>query len=97
MIEADPVYSRRSDMLLRVFFLDQVSGAEARDMLNRVGRSAASDREALEATRTRIEESKNPLALNGRLALEYGLRLATLQESWAQWAADQVVDSTVIE
>ena len=30
------------------------------------------------------------LVRNGKLALEYGLRLRAMEEQWARWAADQI-------
>jgi hypothetical protein len=30
------------------------------------------------------------LSVNGKLALEYGLRLRAMEEQWARWAADQI-------
>jgi len=33
-----------------------------------------------------VEPIDAPLARDGRLALEYGIRLAHLQAEWARWA-----------
>jgi PadR family transcriptional regulator, regulatory protein AphA len=81
---------RRNDTLLRVFFLNHLAPAEAvgylTDEATRAAEWYASYRE-LEAS---IEWDDSPLSVNGRLALEWGLRYATMHEEWARWAADQV-------
>jgi hypothetical protein len=32
----------------------------------------------------------DPLSVNGKIALEYGLRFNTMRREWAAWAADQI-------
>jgi hypothetical protein len=77
-------------VLLRVFFLNLLSYEQARDyLIQRAERAAAQHAEL-----RRLEESlgwdEGMLSINGRLALEYGLRLATMTEDWARWAAGQI-------
>ncbi len=89
MIETAPVYVRRSDMLLRVFFLNTIEPKEARNFLAKVAETAAGEETTLQAVLAGPSSGDQPLARNGRLALEYGIRLARLQQEWAQWAAEQ--------
>lgn len=92
LIEVEPDRVRRSGMLLRVFFLDNLEPARARDYL--AARASAAARQ--EATLREVEESvpwdDSTWSLYGRMALEYGLRLAAMQQEWADWATDQVPD-----
>lgn len=90
MTQVEPVYMRRSDMLLRSFFLSTVTSEEAREFLTRVRETAAAQERALQRLLTGPASGDAPLARNGRLALDYGLRLARLQQEWASWAQDQV-------
>lgn len=90
MIETDPVYVRRSDMLLRVFFLNTLAPEEARNFLGKVGETAAAEETTLQAVLAGPSSGDQPLARTGRLALEYGIRLARLQQEWADWASEQV-------
>jgi DNA-binding PadR family transcriptional regulator len=89
LTETEPARLRRNDSLLRVFFLGELTRDEAVGFLEREAARAAAERDAL----LEVEKSvgrEEPLAVNGRLALEFGLRLAAMQEEWARWAAEQV-------
>ncbi|MDY7528907.1 MULTISPECIES: PadR family transcriptional regulator [unclassified Cryobacterium] len=90
LTEVKPEAPRRSDMLLRVFFLSALTSAERQSYLKAVGEVAASQLAELEEIRTSIERINAPLARDGLLALEYGIRLARLQTEWSEWAADRV-------
>ncbi|GAA3053764.1 hypothetical protein GCM10020000_39630 [Streptomyces olivoverticillatus] len=37
-----------------------------------------------------VDWGDDPLSVNGRLALEYGLRFSAMYEEWARWAAEQI-------
>ena len=86
LAEVPPEPARRSDMLLRVFFLSVLSPDQRKTYLQNVGAAAAVQATALESIRTSVEPIDAPLARDGRLALEYGIRLAHLQVEWARWA-----------
>jgi PadR family transcriptional regulator, regulatory protein AphA len=90
LTEVEPTVSPRSDMLLRVFFLGEVSQAEAKAYLLDRARVAAENFERLNGVRKIAEEGDDSLSLHGRLALEYGLRASAMQKEWAEWAAEQL-------
>ena len=91
LTEPRPDQPRRSDLLLRVFFLDQLTSEQRMEFLRHQAEQAASHHAELR----RLQESmalneSGMLTANGRLALEYGLRLTAMQEEWACWAAEQI-------
>ncbi|UBU13344.1 PadR family transcriptional regulator [Nonomuraea gerenzanensis] len=88
--EVEPTRVARSDMLLRVFFLAQVSPEQARDYLRRQADEAVKELEHLESIREFVESGTDNLSVYGRLALEYGLRLAKGQQEWAEWAQGRI-------
>lgn len=75
-------------MLLHVFFLDQLPPAEARAYLRSVAAIADADHRKLDALRDRVQGT-SPTAVNGALVLDYGLRLARMQQERAAWALEQ--------
>jgi Virulence activator alpha C-term len=86
-----PEQPRRSDTLLRVFFLGLLTPEQRREFLGQQAEQAAAHHAELQ----RLQESvgwnePGTLTANGRLALEYGLRLTAMQEEWARWAAKQI-------
>ncbi|MEV0999679.1 PadR family transcriptional regulator [Nonomuraea sp. NPDC050202] len=88
--EVEPTKVMRSDMLLRVFFLAQVSPEQARDYLRRQAGEAAKDLEHMEGIREFVESGADNLSVYGRLALDYGMRLAKAQKEWAEWAEGRI-------
>lgn len=90
MTEVPPQQVHRSDMLLRVFFLSQITGEGARSYLRHLGEVAAKGLEELESMREFVDSGTENLSVYGRLALEYGLRLHRTQVEWAQWAEEQI-------
>ncbi|GGS61222.1 PadR family transcriptional regulator [Planobispora rosea] len=93
LIEVEPESFRRTDMLLRVFFLGVVSPEQAQAYLREQGAVAARGRESLEEIRSTVDKGdleNAPLAVYGRIALEWGLRFTAMQQEWAEWAARQV-------
>ncbi|MEU1404079.1 PadR family transcriptional regulator [Streptomyces sp. NPDC005728] len=81
---------RRNELLLKVFFLNLATPEQARAILaEREGRATA-DHERLAALRTALESEDGPLTVNGRIALEYGLRWAEMERDWARWATGQL-------
>jgi DNA-binding PadR family transcriptional regulator len=86
-----PEPPRRSDTLLRVFFLDLLSPQQRREFLNHLAEQAAVHHTQLRTLRESMDWNEpGTLTANGRLALEYGLRLTVMQEEWARWAVEQI-------
>ncbi|WP_219470239.1 PadR family transcriptional regulator [Nonomuraea rhizosphaerae] len=88
--EVEPVRTMRSDMLLRVFFLAQVDPQEARAYLRRQAELVTKHLEHMESIRNFVDSGQDNLSVYGRIALEYGLRLGTVQREWAEWAEEQI-------
>ncbi|MET8246632.1 PadR family transcriptional regulator [Streptomyces sp. NPDC005202] len=85
-----PPQPRRSELLLKVFFLDLATGDQARAILGERERQAVAEHERLSALRAALGGDDGPLTVNGRIGLEYGLRLAEMERDWARWAAAQL-------
>ena len=90
LTETEPERFRRSESLLRVFFLGVLTPVEAAVYLGLEATRAATAHAALEEVKERVDREEGPLSVHGRLALEYGLRQTAMQEEWARWAAAQV-------
>jgi DNA-binding PadR family transcriptional regulator len=92
LVDVEPNSVRRSDMLLRVFFLDVVDADQAEDYLRSRVKSAIDRHDQLQAVRDGIpDEPDNPLVLYGLIAMEWGLRFSAMQQEWAEWATEEVV------
>jgi PadR family transcriptional regulator, regulatory protein AphA len=85
---------QRSALLLHVFFLGLTDPTQARRYLHRQAALAQQRLDGLRETEDSIDWDDGPLSTHGRLALEYGLRLATMQRDWAAWAATQIDATT---
>lgn len=91
MTEVEPVPSRRSDLMLRVFFLGVVSVEEAQAYLRRQAEHARREHEELRKILDLVQEhADDPLSTYGRLPLEWGLRATALLEEWTEWAAKEL-------
>ncbi|MFC4111224.1 PadR family transcriptional regulator [Nonomuraea zeae] len=88
--DVEPASVQRSDMLLRVFFLAQLDPEQARQYFRHQAELAAKRLEYMESIRGFVEEGGDNLSVNGRIALEYGLRLGRVQREWAEWAEGQI-------
>lgn len=94
LAEEPPEPQRRSDMLLRVFFLGQVGPEQSIEFFVQRADQAAAYHAELRRILDSIDWAEvGPLTKNGRIALEYGLRLTEMTEGWARWAAKEVADS----
>lgn len=94
LTQTRPDQPRRSDVLLRVFFLGLLTPQQRREFLQQQAGQAAAQHGELLALRESMDwDEPGSLTANGRLALEYGLRLTAMQEEWAHWAAGQVTDA----
>ncbi|MFI0717914.1 PadR family transcriptional regulator [Streptomyces sp. NPDC021224] len=92
LIETRPDRTRRSDTLLRVFFLGLLSRVEAVTYLSLEADSAASEHAELERLEASVDWGEDRISVHGRLALEYGLRLTVMRQEWAEWARGQVAE-----
>lgn len=90
LLETEPERNRRSEPLLRVFFLGRLDPEQARGYLHRERQTAQAGRRALEELAERLGADPDPLAVYGRLALEWGLRFHAMHGEWAEWAARQL-------
>jgi PadR family transcriptional regulator, regulatory protein AphA len=91
LTETRPEQPRRSDTLLRVFFLGLLTPEQRREFLGQQAEQAAAHHAELQRLQESVDWSEpGTLTANGRLALEYGLRLTAMQEEWARWAAKQI-------
>ncbi|WP_157529975.1 PadR family transcriptional regulator [Microtetraspora niveoalba] len=88
--DVEPNRSRRSDMLLRVFFLDTVEPEQARHYLRERAAAATEQQDGLAKVRELIAEGRDPLSVYGRIAVEWGLRFSAMQREWAEWAVGQL-------
>lgn len=84
--DVEPSTNRRSDMLLRVFFLGFVGQGEAQEYLRRRGEASDESLAELSGIAEDIANEESPLAVYGRIALEWGLRFTRMQREWSEWA-----------
>jgi len=91
LVDTQPEPPRRSDTLLRVFFLGVLDREQALAYLAGMAERAAGEHGALEELEQSIDWGEGGmLSTNGRLALEFGLRFSAMREEWARWAVQQV-------
>ncbi len=91
LAESPPDQPARSEVQLRVFFLDLLTPPQRLAFLDEQADRAAAHHAALR----QILDSEDwteagMLTANGRLALEFGLRFTAMREEWARWAAKQL-------
>ena len=90
LADTEPNRVRRSEQLLRVFFLANLTPTQATNYLRQEA-EVTGERLALLRKMARTGDwEANDLAVYGRLVLEYGLRLMTLYQEWTDWAVDQL-------
>lgn len=90
LVADDEAKPQRSEELLKVFFLGALSRDDAARHLRAMAELAAARHAALTRVEAAVDWGDDPLEVNGRLALEYGLRLRAMEEEWARWAAQQI-------
>lgn len=90
LVETEPERFRRSETLLRVFFLGVLTPVEAAAYLGLEATRAASGHASLKELEASVDWGDDDLSVYGRLALEYGLRMTAMQEEWATWAAGEI-------
>ncbi|MFI9388983.1 PadR family transcriptional regulator [Kutzneria sp. NPDC052558] len=94
LVEVEPTAVKRSDLLLRVFFLGVVEPGQAEEFLRRRERDSIEQHAELRATEAEIAPETADLAVYGRLALEWGLRYTEMQRQWAVWAQEELAKVT---
>jgi len=94
LIEIPPNHVRRSDSLLRVFFLNAVARDEAVGYLRGFGEQASTEQEEYRQIDKAVDWNAGPLATYGRIAFEYGVRLAAMEREWAEWAATYLTEES---
>ncbi|WP_030762868.1 MULTISPECIES: PadR family transcriptional regulator [unclassified Streptomyces] len=90
LTETKPQRNTRSDILLRVFFLNVITTDQARGYLTELMEMSEREYEDLRRLTDSIDWGDDPLSVNGKIALEYGLRFNAMRREWAAWAADQI-------
>ncbi|MER7983970.1 PadR family transcriptional regulator, partial [Streptomyces sp. NPDC095817] len=90
LTETKPQRHTRSDILLRVFFLNVITPDQARNYLAELVDLSMQEHEALRKLADSIDWGDDPLSVNGKIALEYGLRFNAMRREWAAWASDQI-------
>lgn len=90
LAETEPEVIRRSDLLLRVFFLGTLEPDEARAFLTGRADKATERLDQLRALNESVEWDAEDFSVYGRLSLEWGLRFFQMQREWAQWSIEQL-------
>ncbi len=84
----DPAF--RSAPLLRVYLLDQLTPAQAREYLESLRQHAETEHARYEQIHESHDWTGGDNDFFGRAALEYGLRFTSMQAHWATWAIEQL-------
>jgi DNA-binding PadR family transcriptional regulator len=84
----DPPF--RDASLLRIFLLGEIGPEAARRHMVAVAEHAESEVKRLEALRDSIDWNDSDSLFFGRAALEYGLRRAAMEATWARWVIDEI-------
>lgn len=92
LLETQPEFHTRSDVMLRVFLLGALTHDQARDYLDWLARHNTEELAALDQLDASIDWGEEDISFYGRLVMEYGKRHAELNRQWARWAADQIPD-----
>ncbi|GLZ77668.1 PadR family transcriptional regulator [Actinorhabdospora filicis] len=97
LLEVEPTRVRRSDMLLRVFFLNQVTPAEAEGYLDGQEKHAQAYHDHLLALEGQIPWDDTALSVYGRIAMEWGIRFSRASIEWSAWAKERLRDAALPE
>jgi PadR family transcriptional regulator, regulatory protein AphA len=90
LAETRPVPHRRSEQLLRVYFLSYLPPDKARDYLTWLSETHAAQAEYLREISDELAERTSDLSRYSRLVAEYGIRNAAMTAEWATWAIAQL-------
>lgn len=86
--DADP--PRRFPDVLRVFLLSEVPTEQAREYLDAMAGHANATLKRFERIRDSVPWSDDDADFYARGALEYGLRIAAMEEDWARWLIGEI-------
>jgi PadR family transcriptional regulator AphA len=92
LTETQPEQPQRNESILRVFFLGVLTPSRAAEYLVSRAHLAAEQHKALQQLKETVDWGDDMLSIDGKLALEYGLRLRAMEEQWAHWAARQILE-----
>lgn len=84
----DPPF--RSPGLLRVFLLGEVRPEQAREHMVSMAEYADAEVKRLEELRDSIDWTDGDGLFYGRAALEYGLRINSMEAEWAKWLVNAI-------
>jgi DNA-binding PadR family transcriptional regulator len=90
LAETEPNRVRRSESLLRVFFLGSLTREQAVDYLHKEAEVTRRRQAILQMIDERADWEADDIAIYGHLALEYGHRLMAMYLEWIDWAVDQI-------
>jgi DNA-binding PadR family transcriptional regulator len=90
LADTEPNRVQRSETLLRVFFLGNVTTTQATDYLRQEGEATGRRLALLREMARTGDWDADDLAIYGRLVLEYGLRVMAMHTEWTEWAIDQL-------
>ncbi|GAB1824615.1 PadR family transcriptional regulator [Herbidospora sp. RD11066] len=90
LLNTRPATLKRFEMLLRVFFLDHISQDDAIAYLRDLHKEAEEQHAQLAELSEMIAPYRDNFTVNGRLALEWGLRFNRMTQEWADWAIAEV-------
>ena len=76
--------------MLRVFLLGEVPPEQARDHVVAMAEDAAAEVKRLEGLRDSIDWADSDGLFYGRAALEYGLRMNSMEAEWAKWLVNAI-------
>jgi DNA-binding PadR family transcriptional regulator len=86
--EDDPPF--RSPGLLRVFLLGEVPPEQAHEHMVAMAEYADAEVKRLEELRDSIDWTESVGLFYGRAALEYGLRMNSMEAEWAKWLVNAI-------
>lgn len=90
MVETDPKPNRRDEVMMRIFFLDQIDREEALAYLDRSIEALGARLDDLDRLEEIVPwEEEGGLTGNGRLTMEYGKRFMAMRRDWFVWAREQ--------
>jgi DNA-binding PadR family transcriptional regulator len=92
MAEIEPVAPTRDEVLLRVFFLGVLSHEQAAGFLGGIHERASASASELEELEKSVDWDDSDLSRYGRMALEWGKRMAAMRREWAAWSLEQLND-----
>lgn len=90
LAETEPNRVRRSETLLRVFFLGNLTHDQATGYLRKEAEVIQRRQELLRTIEETADWEADDLAIYGHLALEYGHRLMAMNLDWTEWAIAQL-------